>query len=196
MSRRPFFRLAAGLAVASLSLMPLPVQAGGGCGCEGPSSTVYHVHQRCGHHCRHSCAPPAGIIVPSAPMMAAPMMPMMAAPMMMPAQMMPVAAPTMTMAPMQTVSLAPVAAPQATLQFSLAAPQASTCAGSSLTSDQLRTLQSLLTNGQTNGSSALASPSRTTDDLAERVAKLETDVQELKTSVREIVDILKVIKDR
>jgi hypothetical protein len=97
---------------------------------------------------------------------------------------------------MQTVSLAPVAAPQATLQFSLAAPQASTCAGSSLTSDQLRTLQSLLTNGQSNGSSALASPSRTTDDLAERVSKLETDLQEISISTREIRNALKAITDK
>lgn len=77
---RGLLRIAAGLAAAaSLSLTPLAVQAGGnGCGCEGPSSTVYHVHSRCHHHCR-SC-PPVGMVVQSAPVMPMMMAPVMAMP--------------------------------------------------------------------------------------------------------------------
>jgi len=195
MSRRPFLQLAAGLAVASLSLAPLEVQAGG-CGCEGPSSTVYHVHQRCGHHCR-SC-PPTGMIVQSAPMMAAPMMaaPMMAAPMM--------AAPTMAApvmaAPMMTVAapqmqLAPVAAPQ--FQLSLAPQQPSAALSSTCGSEQLRAavLQALQSNGSSSASSALAAPNSSVEDrlrdLESRMTQLETDLGAMRADTREILGMLK-----
>jgi hypothetical protein len=67
----------------------------GGCGCEaaptcGPSCNVvtHYYHHLVRHHHHRHCAPPAGILVPSAPVMSAPVMaapvqmaaPVMAAP--------------------------------------------------------------------------------------------------------------------
>jgi hypothetical protein len=193
MSCRTFLRFAGVIAV-SFSLAPTYVQAGGGCGCEAPGSTVYHVHSRCHHHCRHS--PPVGMLVPSAPMMAAPMMaaPMMAAPVMMTqAPVMQVAAPTVALAPAQTFSLATVqAAPQATLQLSM--PQQTTCGGSAtITQDQLvRALSQAMESQANGGARAAAAPSGSS--VEDRLADLERRVGTLETATKDIVGLIRDMK--
>lgn len=206
MSSRYFVRMAAALAaIASLTAASPPVHAGG-CGCEAPGQTVYHVHQRCGHHCRHHYAPPVGMIVPSAPMMAAPMMAapaMMAAPVMAPAMMAapvapaavsfatPAFAPAMTLAPAQTVAM-----PQATLQLSLVQAPASGLS-SGLTPEQaLKALAMLADPAARSPSAPAAARSPSSSSCEERLADLEQRVSQLEKDTRGIVDVLKLMQEK
>jgi hypothetical protein len=192
MSCRAFLRIATGLvAAASFSFVPAAARAGG-CGCEGPSSTVYHMHSRCHQgHCRHS--PPVGMVVQSAPMMAAPMMaaPMMAAPMMMaaPAPVMQMSAPVMQVAaPTQTFTFAPVqAAPQATFQLSM--PQQTCGANMALTQEQLVRALTQAMDNQAN--SPARAPSRSVED---RLTDLEQRVGTLESATKDIVDLIRDLK--
>ena len=214
MSRRPFFRLATGLAaVAWLSIPSLQVQAGGGCGCEyaAPTSAVYHVHQRCGHCCR--ATPPVGMLVPSAPMMMS-AAPMMSAPMMAPVQMAPVMAPVMSapvmqvaaapvaMAPLQTVTVAQ--APTQQFQLSLvpaSAPAAAptNCGGDQLRAAVLQALQNSSSSSSSSPSSALSAPSSNVEsqlnELEKRVSSLEKDTQDIQAKAQQILDALRDIKN-
>lgn len=210
MSCRFLIRVAASIAaVASITSGTATVYAGG-CGCEAPSQTVYHVHQRCHHgHCHHRCAPPVGMLVPAAPMMAAPMMmaaPVMAAPVMqapmmmqapvmqapvMQAPVMTMAAPTVSLAP--TIQLAPqtCAGSQNGLQFSLV--QGGTSA--TLTQDQLvRALaQAALDNQAKSAPAALRGLNGSS--LEERVKVLEDRVDALKANTDELnASTLKIIE--
>jgi hypothetical protein len=179
MSRQSFFQGAAGLALAAaFSLTPAPVLAGGGCGCEGPSSTVYHVHQRCHHGCRH--CPPVGMVVPSMPMMGTPMMgmPMMAAP--------------ATFATPVTFA----AAPTVTLGVTNAQPQfgsnQSQCSGS-LTAEQVsRAVAQALSNAQSDGSFG-AGGFRTTE---QRLSDLETKVSAIERNTARITDLLEKMEKK
>lgn len=214
MSCRFLIRVAASIAaVASITSGTVTVYAGG-CGCEGPSQTVYHVHQRCGHHC-HRCAPPVGMLVPAAPMMAAPMMaapmmaapvmaaPVMQAPMMMQAPVMqaPVMqAPVMTMSA-PTIQLAPqtCAGSQNALQFSLL--QGGTSA--SLTQDQLvRALaQAALENQAKSSPAALrglngSSLEERVKVLEERVDALKANTDELNASTLKIIEAVKTLQTK
>lgn len=174
MSCKLFVRIAAALAVAAfLSVTPVVAWAGGGCGCEAPSSTVYHVHQRC-HHCRH--CPPVGMVVPSMAVMPAQMMaPMVAAPMTF-AQPVAVAA-----APAQTFTLTAQPAPQLTFTS-----QAS-CAGSGLTQEQItRAVSQAMANAQSgNGSFAAAGSA---DD---KIQKLQEKLDRLETQTLTLIQLMR-----
>jgi hypothetical protein len=179
MSRQSFFQGAAGLALAAaFSLTPAPVQAGGGCGCEGPSSTVYHVHQRCHHGCRH--CPPVGMVVPSMPVMGTPMMgmPMMAAP--------------ATFAAPVTFSAAPmtfgVVQQQQSNQFGASQ---SGCSG--LTQEQVsRAVSQALSNAQSDGSFG-AGGFRTTE---QRLSDLETKVSAIERNTARITGLLEKMEKK
>lgn len=207
MSSQRFLRFAAGLAAAaSFSLTPIQVLAGG-CGCEAPSSTVYHVHSRCHHgHCRH--CPPVGMVVQSAPVMAAPMMaaPMMAMPAYAAAPMMTMAAPTMALAP---------AAPQPTFQLSLAPqmPQAQQSPTCGMTQEQLvDAVARALANSGVPASSPLRTPralrapqpgadvdgsvEERLTALEARVTRLEGETTELIGSTKEILGLIRDLQDK
>lgn len=185
MSCQAFLRFAALLAAAAtLSLSAARLQAGG-CGCEAPCSTVHHIHHRGQHHGR--CCPPTGMVVQSAPVMAAPMM-MMAAPVM--------AAPMM-MVPAQQVAFAPAAS------YSIA-PQAApnTCAGN-ISQDQLvRALAQVLANDPqaANALTPARAPARSAEarlnDLERRVLKLEDDTKELQDNTKEIIELMKLMQQK
>ncbi len=186
MSSRYFARLAAAFAaVATLTLNGLPAKAGG-CGCEAPSQTVYHVHQRCHHHCCRNY-PPVGMVVQSAPIMAAPMMaaPFTAAPMM--------AAPASFAAPVVALAPAPsfTLTQQPTLQLSL--PQQSTCASSGLTQEQVLKALSILANDSQSANSGLRSAGRSADD---RLADLERRLSRLEKNTEDIVEVMKGMQNK
>lgn len=176
MSCKLFIRSAATLAAAAfLFVSPAASWAGGGCGCEAPSSTVYHVHQRC-HHCRH--CPPVGMVVPSMAVMPAQMMaaPMMAAPIAF-AQPVAVAA-----APAQTFTLTAQTAPQLTFSS-----QAS-CAGAGLTQEQItRAVAQAMANAQSaNGSFGAAAGSQ--DD---KIQKLQDKLDKLETQTLTLIQLIR-----
>lgn len=190
MSSLYLVRMAAALAaVASMSATSVPASAGG-CGCEAPSQTVYHVHQRCHHHCRQ--APPVGMLVPAAPMMVAPMM---AAPAMVATPVM--VAPTATqMVPAFGVNFAApaqsLAVPQATLQLSVAQqPQAS---AATVSQDQLlKALSALAGNASASncsGASASAAAQNGGRTAEERLAELERRMQKLESNTENIVNLI------
>lgn len=180
------------IALLSGSSIFCDVSLGGGCGCERAPAPHVHCHYHRHHgHCR-SHAPPAGMLIPSAPMMSAPMQ--MAPVQMAPVQMAPVQMAPVQMAPVQyapvqyaPVQYAPAAAPAA-------APSTCSGGGSAAPSaapshDAMVKLLQALTAPQNNGSAAPAAPQAPADtDLEDRMAELVDKLDRLDRNVTEVLD--------
>ena len=154
----------------------------GGCGCEAPRQVHCHYHK----HCRHGhCAPPAGMLIQSAPMMSAPMMmapmmaaPVMAAPMMSAPMMSAPAAPqasipiSFSMAPLQLQlsASAPAAAPS---QCSAAPQAAPACNGSAAPANGFAAAPNDGLEGRVH-------------DLEARFRLMEDDLEEILTNVKSL----------
>ncbi|WP_425613789.1 hypothetical protein NA78x_003632 [Anatilimnocola sp. NA78] len=142
-------------------------QAGGGCGCEAP--TVVCAPRCHHHHGRHY--PPAGILVQSAPVMAAPMM---------------MAAPQFSFAPVQQAPVAQYALVPVPASQIPARQEAPTCQSE----ENLRAVLRALANNA-NAQAAPNSPQAALAPQAEQdLDRLKERVGEIESTIAEIRDLI------